>query len=331
VPVVDWAAPAALRLQARQRAGDITAALEIAEQLGSSLAGATHHEIVGALAALGAGDLTVARTVEPHLDALIILREADHPVPIEGLWGVFAAEDPRRSVRAELSATGWRLTGTKPWCSLASLLDHALVTAQAPDGNRLFAVDLDARGVQVADGLGWVAHGLPTVTSVPVLFDATPATPIGESGWYLDRPGFAWGAVRVAACWLGGLAALVDQLREQVAGRHSDDSLRGYNLGRADVARWSAELAVTQAATAIDADYAMPAGQARRLAARTRAVVAGAVEVVLTQTGHALGPAPLAFDAEYAQRVADLTLYVRQHHAERDLSAHGLDLASTPE
>jgi alkylation response protein AidB-like acyl-CoA dehydrogenase len=322
--------PTVLQSSASEQAGNVTGALAIADQLGSSLAAASHQQILATLAALGAGDLTVARAVEPHLDALVILREADRRVPTEGLWGVFASEDPRQPLRAEPSDTGWRLTGVKPWCSLASLLDHALVTARAPDGNRLFAVELAANGVRVTDGLGWLAHGLPTVTSVPVLFDATPARPVGEPGWYLTRPGFGWGAIRVAACWLGGLTALVEQLRQQVSDRHPTDALRGYNLGQADVARWSAELAVTHAATAIDADYAMPAGQARRLAARTRAVVADAVEVVLTQVGHALGPAPLAFDAGYAQRVADLTLYVRQHHAERDLSAHGLDLAATP-
>ena len=38
---------------------------------------------------------------------------------------------------------------------------------------------------------------------------------------------------------------------------------------------------------------------------------------------HALGPAPLAFDPDHARRVADLQLYVRQHHAERDEAALG--------
>jgi alkylation response protein AidB-like acyl-CoA dehydrogenase len=322
--------PTALRSSAHEQAGDVVGALAIADQLGSQLAKAGHQDIVTALAALAAGDLTVARTVEPHLDALIILAEADHPVPCEGLWGVFAAEDPQQPLRAEQVEDGWQLTGVKPWCSLASLLDHALVTARAPDGNRLFAVDLAGSGVRVTDGTDWVAHGLPTVTSVPIVFDAASASPVGGVGWYLDRPGFAWGAVRVAACWFGGLSALFDQLRKQIEHRYPTDPLRGYNLGRADVARWSAELALSEAAAAIDADP-MPAAQAGRLAARTRAVVAEAVEVVLTQAGHALGPAPLAFNAEYAQRVADLTLYVRQHHAERDLSAHGLDLASTSE
>ncbi|CPU68102.1 dehydrogenase [Mycobacteroides abscessus] len=45
---------------------------------------------------------------------------------------------------------------------------------------------------------------------------------------------------------------------------------------------------------------------------------------------HALGPGPLTTDERFARRVADLGLYVRQHHAERDdaslgraLFAHG--------
>ena len=59
------------------------------------------------------------------------------------------------------------------------------------------------------------------------------------------------------------------------------------------------------------------------LAARVRAVVADAAETGLTVVGHALGPAPLTADEEHARRVADLTVYVRQHHAERDLAALG--------
>jgi hypothetical protein len=59
------------------------------------------------------------------------------------------------------------------------------------------------------------------------------------------------------------------------------------------------------------------------LALRVRSVVADAVEAVLRQVGHALGPAPLAFDDAHARRVADLELYVRQHHGERDLAALG--------
>ena len=59
------------------------------------------------------------------------------------------------------------------------------------------------------------------------------------------------------------------------------------------------------------------------LAGRVRAQAARCAEEVLGTVGHALGPGPLALDPVHAARVADLTLYLRQHHAERDLAALG--------
>jgi hypothetical protein len=58
-------------------------------------------------------------------------------------------------------------------------------------------------------------------------------------------------------------------------------------------------------------------------AVRTRSVVAQTVETVIQVADHAMGPAPLAHDAEHAQRISDLRLYVRQHHAERDVADLG--------
>ena len=63
--------------------------------------------------------------------------------------------------------------------------------------------------------------------------------------------------------------------------------------------------------------------QARYRAESVRATVVAAAEEIVTRVGHALGPAPLALDAEHARRVADLQVFLRQHHAERDLAALG--------
>ncbi len=59
------------------------------------------------------------------------------------------------------------------------------------------------------------------------------------------------------------------------------------------------------------------------LAARVRAVVHDAAETCLRTVGHALGPGPLTGDDVHARRVADLTVYLRQHHADRDLARLG--------
>ena len=51
---------------------------------------------------------------------------------------------------------------------------------------------------------------------------------------------------------------------------------------------------------------------------------------MLARTGHALGPAPLTLDDTHARRVADLTVYLRQHHAERDVAALGRAVLDRP-
>jgi hypothetical protein len=59
------------------------------------------------------------------------------------------------------------------------------------------------------------------------------------------------------------------------------------------------------------------------LALRVRQVVRESAEEVLRRADHALGPGPLAAEEEHAARVADLHLYLRQEHAERDQAALG--------
>ena len=48
------------------------------------------------------------------------------------------------------------------------------------------------------------------------------AAPVGGPGWYLARPGFAWGAIGVAACWHGGARGLQGTLLRASAGRDGD-------------------------------------------------------------------------------------------------------------
>src|SRR6202020_2542936 len=51
---------------------------------------------------------------------------------------------------------------------------------------------------------------------------------------------------------------------------------------------------------------------------------------VLARTGRALGAGPLGHDEAHSRAVADLTVYLRQHHAERDLARLGSRAASGP-
>jgi hypothetical protein len=311
-----------------KRAGDadesVPDALQIAQGIGELLpppgAGQTLDRWA-VLAALGRANLTVARVTEAHTDALAILAEAGRPTLPYGAWGVFAAEAPGQRLQADTDADDdVTLSGVKAWCSLADALDHALVTAHVAQGRRLFEIDLHDARVRVERPEGWVARGLRTVTSVPIHCDAVPAQPVGDADWYLRRDGFAWGGLGVAGCWYGGAVGVADRLYESAARRRG--ALDPLHIGIVDVALHGAAAALATAAARIDGGQAAGA-RGEVLAYRVRAVVADAVERVLRQVGHALGPGPLAFDAAHAARVADLELYVRQHHAERDLAALG--------
>jgi hypothetical protein len=50
---------------------------------------------------------------------------------------------------------------------------------------------------------------------------------------------------------------------------------------------------------------------------------------VMHRVGRALGAGPLSHDESHSRRVADLTVYLRQHHAERDLAQLGELVASS--
>ena len=312
---------------------DVAGALALAQVLGRARAESLR-DTWEVLATLAAHDLGVARAVEPHLDAAAILTQAGLPVP-DGSWGVFAAEggdDPLVATEGVGASGVWALSGTKPWCSLADRLDGALVTATTGSARRLFAVDLRQPGVVPATG-AWVARGLTEIPSGPVHFDAVPATPVGAAGWYLERPGFAWGGIGVAACWYGGAVGIARTVH--AAARRAPNPFLLEHLGAIDELLGSARRALAEAADLVDAGglsrppaaVSKPDPDPRLLAKRVRATVARACEETLLRAGHALGPAPLALDAAHAKRVADLQLYVRQHHAERDLASLGEALA----
>lgn len=96
-------------------------------------------------------------------------------------------------------------------------------------------------------------------------------------------------------------------------------------LPRGDV---TAALALAPHLSAVGAGLADPPGfrhylhtlrKGALLAARVRCVVAEVGEQALTIAGHALGPGPMTGDERHARLVGDLTVYLRQHHAERSL------------
>jgi alkylation response protein AidB-like acyl-CoA dehydrogenase len=328
--------------QTEERIGNVPALLALAEEAGRTVPDPGEGETVRLweiLASLAAVDVAAARVFEPHLDAGAILKQAGQQALFKGTWGVFAAEGPAHVLEAQSTrsasvpgafdppapagagaAAGVVLSGSKPWCSLAGYLDHAIVTAKTESGSRqAFAVDLRSPGVTVEEPL-WISHGLREIPSGTVHFTDVPAVPVGEPGWYFERPGFAWGGIGVAACWLGGAVGLLRTFKDALA-RREPDQIALSGLGEADRLLISGFELLRGAAAGIDrgtlGDRDDNSG-AWAHALRVRGNVAAIVERIQETVGENLGPAPLARDERHAKRVSDLRLYVRQHHGQRD-------------
>lgn len=273
-----------------------------------------------AFADLAGEDLSLARLGEGHADAAAILAEVAGIAPGPGqLWGVWAANPPGPALSAARTGSAWRLRGAKQYCSGARTCTNALVTAATDDGMRLFAVT--TQRLEPRPGT-WPAVGMAASDTLDVGFPDVPAEPLGGPGAYTDRPGFSHGGVGVAACWYGGARAAGQTLLAAAAKRDVGPHALAH-LGAVDVALGAARAALRQAAGEIDADPAdvQKGGPARAL--RVRALVESAATEVLGRVGRALGAGPLGHDGAHARTVADLTVYLRQQHAERDLATLG--------
>ncbi len=269
---------------------------------------------LGVLSAWGRADLVFARLAEGHADAVAILAELGGPEPGDALWGVWAAVP--RSVRARREGQRWLLDGERPWCSGAGVCDRALVTAQDGADVRLFAVNV-ADG-QPLDGT-WPAVGMAGSDSRTVRFSATPAVPVGGPGQYVDRPGFWHGGIGVAACWYGGALGVADTLLDKARTQPPNPHALAH-LGAVAVTLTATGALLERAAAVIDAD---PKAALPILAAQVRLAAEASASEVLDRVGRALGAGPLCLDHAHARRVADLTVYLRQSHAESDLAGLG--------
>ncbi|MGY2438372.1 acyl-CoA dehydrogenase [Pseudomonas sp. SDO52101_S400] len=277
------------------------------------------------LSEVGGHDLGLCKLYEGHTDALAIIKQLGGSPTPGSTWGMWAAEPPQARVRISRSGQLVRLNGRKAWCSGAAVLSHALLTAWGEDDRQqLVAVALDQPGVRVTDQ-GWQAVGMAATGSVEVLFDEVEAQAIGDPGDYLQRPGFWHGGIGIAACWYGAAREIGERLRQQCARREEPHALA--SLGAVDSALHAAAQVLRVSAMVIDSD---PGADAELLARRVRAMVEHAAEQVIRETGRALGAGPFCKDPHFARLVADLPVYLRQSHAERDLAALGQLIAKQP-
>lgn len=268
---------------------------------------------------IAATDPSLGRLAEAHYDAVSILHEAGRAPALGATYGVWAAggRDPATLSR---DGDGVRLTGRKHWCSGATLVSHAVITARDRASNALVVVDMSEPGARPAPAT-WTSPAFEAVDTRTVDFDLRLDVDnvIGTDDWYLRRPGFWHGAVGVAACWAGCAAGLMGRLTSAWPG----DPHSAAHLGAIDAGLWAMRSAIETAGREIDAHPTGDADEGRRRALRVRHVVDSTVADITTRVARAVGPGPLAHQPSVHVVLAETDLYRRQCHAERDLAELG--------
>lgn len=288
------------------------------------------------LADVAAYDLSLVKLFEGHTDALAILQELGAQ-PLNGriaetehvLWAVWASEaSPGRVTFGDgARPEEVQLNGIKHWCSGASCVDFALITAWEADGSgpQLVALPLAQAGVQLVPD-AWQAVGMAASGSLDVQLTQATGWRVGPLGGYVSRPGFWHGGAGIAACWYGGARALAGTLQQSLrkhtpqTGRTALSPFKLAATGRADVALCSTAALLRDAAKWIDNH---PSLDACSVALRVRLSAQACAQNVLDDVGRALGPTPFCHNAAFARWAADLPVFIRQSPTDTDFAALG--------
>ncbi len=157
-----------------------------------------------------------------------------------------------------------------------------------------------------------------TQTGAVRFSDAPVERVVDGAGFYLERPGFWNGACGPAACWAGGAAGLLHFVRQSK--RNDPHTVAHRAAIESNV--WAMRALLTETGQEIDAAPSdTMAAHVRAL--RLRHLVERLATDTLDRFARAYGPQPLAMDEEMSRRSAELGLFLRQCHGERDLEALG--------
>jgi alkylation response protein AidB-like acyl-CoA dehydrogenase len=270
---------------------------------------------------IGRANLSLGRIFEGHVNALRLVAvygsaeqlrkvaEDAHGGHLFAVWATEAAE-PVRIVGAPHAL----LRGGKVFCSAAAQATRALITATVEEGaTRMLLVPLRA-GERARTGLH-DTHGMRACGTGNVDFTgiSVPAAAlIGQSGDYMRQPELSAGAWRASAVALGGLDALVEQVRRQLVARgRQGDPHQQARLGDMLIAAETASLWASKAARVAESGEA-GAGDVVGYVNLARIAIEAACLDAMRLAQRSLGLAAFVRPNPVERLLRDLATYLRQ-------------------
>ncbi|PZX16499.1 alkylation response protein AidB-like acyl-CoA dehydrogenase [Palleronia aestuarii] len=309
-------------------AGVLRAVLPSPEGCGLGWARGTAHPLSDLLRRIGSADLALARLVEGHVNAALLVEvHGERPVrdamraALRGgaLLGVWGADGPEPLEWVDRIEGGVELRGRKRFASGLGHVDLAVVTARAAPGapGRMFLVPADDPARHDHDA--WTASAMRATRSGG--FDATGIVLdetgyVGRAGDLMTEPWFEGGVWRYCAAHVGGAEGLISRWTEvlQRMGR-LDDPVQRDRLGRAMAEVVAARAVVEAAARAVEeAGDASPEVIERAVAhgLLAREAVEGSCIRILALCERSLGMGAQDTHGPVDLMRRDLSLFLRQ-------------------
>ncbi len=273
--------------------------------------------VLALLRLLGSGNLSLGRIFEGHVNALKLVmtygseaqrRQTAADAQDGHLFAIWSTEIP-----PGLRLEGGRLRGGKAFCSAAGHVTRPLVTVRTPDGTGMTVLALTP-GERVRP-LAAGTMGMRAAATADMDLDGIEAPPealIGMPGDYLRQPEFSAGAWRASAVTLGGLEALIEAGRAQLAKRGRDgDPHQQARMGRALIAQETARLWVTRMAHVAESGTDAPGDVAAYVNLGRLAIETACLDAMRLMQ-RSLGLAGFLQNNPVEMLLRDLATYLRQ-------------------
>ena len=194
--------------------------------------GSRQSELCTVLRLIGAGDLSVARLFEGHVNAIALVRRygtdkqlsslADSVAEgsLSAVWGA----DDAAGLKIVSNSGLAELDGRKILASGAGLVTRPVVTATRSDGQVMCLLNLSEQAS--IDLSGWTAQGMRSTATGAVDLSGIKIGAdefVGSVGDFMRQPHFSGGAWRFCAAQLGAMERLVELFREHLVSRGRGD------------------------------------------------------------------------------------------------------------
>ncbi|MCX2574138.1 acyl-CoA dehydrogenase family protein [Pedobacter sandarakinus] len=288
-------------------------------------------ELLSLLMAVGKANLSVGRIFEGHINTLYLIHlyadqqqrdEWYRGVREDGhLFGVWNTQS-QNGIEFSKNAEAYDVTGSKTFCSGATLVNRALITGNISfnkhQGWQMVIIDMARVTSDKINRDSWKPLGMKASGSYTVDFSGyklQEAELLGKPGIYLNQPHFSGGAIRFAAVHLGGAEAIADNTIQYLKDlKRTDDPIQRMRISNMMMQLAAGKLWLEQAGKHYDewVDNKAHTTDLIAFANMTRVSVEDICLRIMDESNKCVGARGLMAPYEMERLFRDLSFYLRQ-------------------